>query len=321
MKRREFLSKTVMAGAALSATAGSVIGAPDPAATGSKRKMTINLVCGAIGVSAKTQAEVNALAHKHGFESVEARSSDLAQMSDAQLEALKADMAAKRIVFGASSLPVDFRTSEQKFEEGLAALPSQAKGLQRAGVTRMGTWLAPSSNELTYISNFNQHVVRLRKVTAILKDHGLMLGLEYVGTQRSLVSRKYPFLHTMAETKELIEFIGTGNVGFVLDSWHWWQAGDTEKDILSLRGEQVAAVDLNDAPPGLRKEEHYDNQRELPGATGVIDLRTFLNAVHRIGYDGPVRAEPFNAKLREMDNDAACSATVKALRESMELVW
>ena len=216
---------------------------------------------------------------------------------------------------------MDFRRGEAKFEDGLKALPALAKGLQRAGVTRVGTWLSPSSNELTYIANFNQHVVRLRKVAPILKDHGLMLGLEYVGTQRSLVSRKYPFLHTMAETKELIEFIGTGNVGFVLDSWHWWQAGDTEKDIRSLRADQVAAVDLNDAPVGLRKEEHYDNQRELPAATGVIDLRTFLNAIHQIGYDGPVRAEPFNQPLRDMENDDACSATVQALRESMKLVW
>jgi sugar phosphate isomerase/epimerase len=321
MKRREFMSKTALAGAAFSASASSLIGAPDPIETGSKRKMTINLVCGAIGVKAKTQAEVNALAHKHGFESVEARPGDLAAMSDQQLVELQADMKAKGIVFGASSLPVDFRNSEQKFAEGLSGLPALAKGLQRAGVTRMGTWLAPCSNELTYISNFNQHVVRLRQITAILKDHGLMLGLEYVGTQRSLVSRKYPFLHTMAETKELIEFIGTGNVGYVLDSWHWWQAGDTEKDIRSLRGDQIAAVDLNDAPPGLRKEEHYDNQRELPAATGVIDLRTFLNAIHQTGFDGPVRAEPFNEKLRDMENDAACSATVEALRESLKLVW
>lgn len=283
--------------------------------------MTINLVCGAIGVKAKTQREANALAHKHGFESVEARPKDLAALSDAELADLKAEMAEQKIVFGASSLPVDFRKTEARLKEGLKELPRLAKGLQRAGVTRVGTWLSPASNELTYVSNFNQHVVRLRQVATILKDHGVMLGLEYVGTQRLLVGQKFPFLHTMAEAKELIEFIGTGNVGFVLDSWHWWQAGDTEADIRSLRAEQIAAVDLNDAPVGLRKEEHYDNQRELPVATGVIDTGTFLNAINSIGYDGPVRAEPFNAKLNAMENDEACAAASKALHEAMKLVW
>ena len=320
INRRKFMADAAVAAAGTGLLVNGVV-AQDRAAAKSKRKMTINLVCGAIGVSAKSQMEANALAHKHGFESVEARPQDLAAMSDDELAELRAEMKEQGIVFGASSLPVDFRKGEAVFKEGVARLPKLAKGLQRAGVTRMGTWLAPSSSDLTYVSNFNQHVVRLREVSAILKDHGILLGLEYVGTQRSLVSRKFPFLHTMAETKQLIEFIGTGNVGFVLDSWHWWQAGDTEEDILSLKAEQIAAVDLNDAPIGLRKEEHYDNQRELPSATGVIDLRTFLNAVNRIGYDGPVRAEPFNAKLRAMENDPACAATVKALRESMELVW
>lgn len=320
MNRREFVERTGVATGALGMGMLKAH-AQDAAKKPSARKMTINLVCGAIGVKAKTQHEVNALAHKHGFESVEARPHDLAAMSDMELDDLQGDMKEKKLAFGASSLPVDFRGGEAKFEDGLKKLPILAQGLQRGGVTRVGTWLSPGSNELTYIANFNQHVVRLRKVTTILKEHGLMLGLEYVGTQRSLVSRKFPFLHTMAETKDLIEFIGTGNVGFVLDSWHWWQAGDTEADIVSLRAEQIAAVDLNDAPVGLRKEEHYDNQRELPAATGVIDLRVFLNALNKIGYDGPVRAEPFNAPLRAMENDEACDATVKALREAMALVW
>jgi len=320
INRRKFLADAALAATGTGLLANAV-SAQDAGTAKAARKMTINLVCGAIGVSAKSQVEVNALAHKHGFESVEARPNDLVGMSDDQLAALRGEMKEQGIVFGASSLPVDFRKSEAVFRDGVAKLPRLANGLQRAGVTRMGTWLAPCSSDLTYVTNFNQHVVRLREVTTILKDHGILLGLEYVGTQRSLVSRKFPFLHTMTETKQLIEFIGTGNVGFVLDSWHWWQAGDTEADILSLKAEQIAAVDLNDAPIGLRKEEHYDNQRELPAATGVIDLRTFLNALNQVGYDGPVRAEPFNAKLRALDNDPACAATVKALRESMELVW
>jgi hypothetical protein len=59
-------------------------------------------------------------------------------------------------------------------------------------------------------------------------DRVRCLGLEYVGTQLLLVGRKYPFVHTLAETRELIAEIGIGNVGLVLDTWHWWTAGDTE---------------------------------------------------------------------------------------------
>jgi sugar phosphate isomerase/epimerase len=124
----------------------------------------------------------------------------------------------------------------------------------------------------------------------------------------------------MAETKDLIAEIGTGNLGLVLDSWHWWQAGDTVEDILSLKNEEIVSVDLNDAPDGVPKEQQKDGQRELPCATGVIDLATFLNALGRIGYDGPARAEPFNRALNELDNEAACSATIKAMRKAFESV-
>ena len=71
---------------------------------------------------------------------------------------------------------------------------------------------------------------------------------------------------------------------------------------------------------GLEIDEQIDNQRELPSATGVIDLKTFLGALVQIGYDGPIRAEPFNAPLNAMENDAACEATAAAMKKAVSLV-
>ena len=55
-----------------------------------------------------------------------------------------------------------------------------------------------------------------------------------------------------------------------------------------------------------------------PASTGVIDVATFLNALAQAGYDGPVRAEPFNRPLNELDNDAACTAVMQSLRKAFE---
>ena len=126
---------------------------------------------------------------------------------------------------------------------------------QKAGATRVGTWLSPGHAELTYRENFQQHANRLREIAKVLGDHGLRFGLEYVGTQLLLVEKRYPFLHTLAETRELIGEIGADNVGLVLDSWHWWTAGDTVEDLLSLENKDVVSVDLNDAPAGLEKRD------------------------------------------------------------------
>jgi sugar phosphate isomerase/epimerase len=293
--------------------------APGIAAQTAKRKMTICLSPGAIGVSA-SQREAIDLAARHGFESVEPYGDYLASLSAGELQDLMADVKRKGLGFGAAGLPIDFRQDESRFAEGLRGLPKLAAGLQRAGVTRVGTWLMPCHGRLTYTQNYTQHAARLREAAKVLKDHGLRLGIEYVGTRTVWTSQKFPFIHTLAETRDLIAEIGTGNVGVVLDSWHWWQAGDSEADLRALRNEDIVAVDLNDAPAGVAKEAQIDGRRELPMATGVIDVGTFLITLNELGYDGPVRAEPFNKKLNELDNEAACAATVQAMKKAFALI-
>ena len=304
----------------LAAASATVAALPLLAQPSAKRKMTMALVGGAIGVNVRSQTALIALAHQHGFESVEARGEELAKLSAGQIEALQSDMQSKGITWAAAGLPVDFRTDEDHFTSGMKDFPPIAAGLSRAGVTRLSTWVTPSSATITYLQNFKQHARRLRQVATVLKDNGIRFGLEYVGTKTSVASRKYPFVHTMAEMKDLIAEIGTGNVGFVLDSWHWWQADDTAADILTLKNSDVVSVDLNDAPAGLAKDQQLDNRRELPCATGVIDASAFLNALNKIGYDGPVRAEPFNKPLNDLDNDPACAATIAALKKAFALI-
>jgi sugar phosphate isomerase/epimerase len=315
VNRRAFLHTTSTL-AALAAAPGALRAAPPPPT----RKMTVALTPGSIGVSVRSQKELIELAHRHRFESVEPRGEELASMSRDQLADTLADLKAKQLVWSATGLPVDFRKDDKTFQDALGKLPRIAAALQRAGAGRIGTWLSPSHDTLTYRENFKQHSARLREVGRVLKDQGLRLGLEYVGTQLLLVGRKFPFVHTMAETRELIAEIGTGNVGFVLDTWHWWTAGDTEADLLSLKNADVVSVDLNDAPKGIPKEQQKDNERELPAATGVIDVATFLTALVKIGYDGPVRPEPFNKALNALDNDPACAATSDALHKAMRMI-
>jgi sugar phosphate isomerase/epimerase len=314
--RRDFLQRATLAGAAAFVLPVSFAGAQDSAPS---RKLKLSLSPGSIGVKADPRESI-ILAHRHGFEAVEPSADFLTGLSDTALTELRADLQSKKLVFGAAGLPVDFRGDEPKFRASLEAWPRLAAGLQRAGVDRVGTWISPGHGSLTYLQNFRQHARRLREVAQVLKDHGQRLGLEYVGTPTARQKSRYPFIHSMRETQDLIGEIGTGNVGYVLDSWHWWTAGETEADLLSLRAVDVISVDINDAPAGIPVEQQQDGKRELPCATGVIPLGVFLNALNRIGYDGPVRAEPFNQPLNELDNEAACAAVMAALRKAVALV-
>lgn len=304
--RRRFLRKAT--GGALAHFTATQLLAQEAAAR--PRPFLFCLYPGSLGVRAD-QAETIRLAKFYGFEAVEAM-----PKAWEDPEAVAAEVKANGLVWGTAGLPVEFRRGAAVFEEGLAELPAIAARLQQAGVERMSTWLMPSHDAWTYLTNFDQHANRLRRVATILKDHGVKLGLEYVGTRSLLVRGRYPFIHTLAETRELIARIGTGNVGVVLDSWHWWTAGDTLDAIRELSADDIILVDLNDAPQGVAKEDQLDNRRQLPGSTGVIPMAGFVRTLAALGYDGPVRAEPFNQTLHDLENDAACEATIRALRQT-----
>ena len=316
LNRRQLFGQTLGASAAIGLSGFATM---ELHAADRKPKFTMDLVGGAIGVKASPD-ELIKLAAKHGFGSVQPHHRHLARLSAAQLDELHAQMKSDGLVWGAAGMPVDFRGDRLKFEAELKAFPAIVATYQRAGVTRISTWLSPYHASLTYNENFKRHVARLREITKIAGDHGLRFGLEYVGTKTLWTRGKFAFIHTMQETKELHAEINADNIGFVLDSWHWYCAGETKKDLLTLKNKDIVACDLNDAPAGIPVEQQIDNRRELPAATGMIDVATFLSALVEIGYDGPIRAEPFNQPLNAMDDDAACAATARAISKAFAMV-
>ena len=163
-------------------------------------KFTMDLRCSSIGVRADQRTAVR-LAHKYGFDSVSPDPTFLADLSDELRAHFLKEMKEKKIAWGAAGLPVQFHRDEKTFADGIKRLPRLARGMQRAGVTRVGTWLSPSHAELTYVANFRQHARRIRTCAKILANHGLRLGLEYIGPKTLWASNRHSFIHTMAETK------------------------------------------------------------------------------------------------------------------------
>jgi sugar phosphate isomerase/epimerase len=284
-----------------------------------ERKFKMGLNPGAIGVNLD-QNQLLEKAVENGFESIVAYSSTLAEWSDGQIDEFVAKMKSKNISWGASGLPMDFRKDKATFKNGLNELPKHAEALQKAGVTRMSTWIMPTHADLTYLENFKQHSNRLKEIAKILGYYDIRFGLEYVGPKTLMARDKYSFVHTLAECKELYKSTGEPNIGVQLDSFHWFCAGETKADLLSLSNEEIVTVDLNDAVAGVSADAQLDGKRELPMASGVIDMQTFMDALVEIGYDGPTRAEPFNQVLRDMDDEAALKATATAMKKAFSLV-
>ncbi|HYF49787.1 MAG TPA: sugar phosphate isomerase/epimerase family protein [Planctomycetota bacterium] len=273
-----------------------------------------NLNTGALGHGASFEDTVR-LAREHGFGGVDP---DLGYAKEKGVSVVKDLCAKSNLKLGGFGLAVKWREndSDKDYAESLQNFIGDCKIAAELGVTRCSTWVMPCSNKLTYKQYFDMFVTRMRPIAQILNGYGQHLGLEFIGPRTLRASQKHGFIYTMDGMRAAACAIGTGNVGFLLDCWHWYTAQSTVTDIEQLDAKEVVYVHLNDAPAGVHVNDQVDNKRELPG-TGVIDLKGFLGALKKIGYDGPCTVEPFNQAVREMKVDAA----VKATAASLDKVW
>ena len=276
-----------------------------------------NLSPGAIGIGG-SMPEMIALARETGFGGLDLDVGEaMRRAAETSWDDVRALFVGAGLRPGGFGLPVEFRRDEEAFEAGLRELPAIAEAAAKLKCFRCPTWLLPFSDALPFNENFALHARRLRACAEILKDHGCWLGLEFVGPKTMRQGHQYEFVSTLPGMIELCDAIGTGNVGLLLDCWHWYTAHGTLDQITGLRAEQVVYVHVNDAPEGIAVDEQVDNVRRLPDETGVIDTAGFLGALRRIGYDGPITPEPFSQEVNAMPAAEAARVTAQA----MDRIW
>jgi len=232
-------------------------------------------------------------------------------------QAIRQELAAAGLAPAAWNLPVEFREGDNTFREGLGRLPEVASKARQIGATRCCTWIMPLSDDLPFEDNFDLHRIRLQACAEVLAENECHLGLEFVGPKTLRDGHVYEFVHTQSGVLALCEAIDTGNVGLALDSFHWHTSRGTKDDINELSDALIVDVHVNDAVAGRGPDEQIDEERHLPGESGVIDIVTFLRGLKRIGYTGPVTPEPFGRELRHFPAKDAVRATAQA----MQRVW
>jgi sugar phosphate isomerase/epimerase len=267
---------------------------------------------GAIGVDLPSE-ECARVAAGAGFKgigvSIEAAAADIG--------GVRSVLEKNKLLPAAWGLPVEFRADEESYRQGLAGLSRLAKAAKQIGADRCSTWILPFSDSLTFAQNLELHRTRLRGCAEVLADHGCRLGLEFVGPKTLRQGHTHEFIHTMDGMLDLCQAIGTGNVGLLLDCFHWYTSHGSLEDLRRLSDALVVDVHINDGAEGRAPDQQIDNDRRLPGESGVIDLVGFLTGLKEIGYTGPVVPEPFSKKLRGLPPEEAIRLTA----ESVLNVW
>lgn len=231
------------------------------------------------------------LAGEHGFQAVDIDAESL--IARHGIEKARDLLASSGVVIGSIGLPVEWRTTEEAFLEGLQKLASSAAAAAALGCRSCCTYILPST-DLKAARFMALATRRLRTCAQILGAYGIRLGLEFVGPHHLRTRWANPFIWTLEETLEWIDAIGESNVGLLFDAYHWYTNELSVADIDALRADQIVHVHINDAPD-VPVGEALDNGRIYPGE-GVIDLVGFLQALHRIGYKGAVSQEILTAE-------------------------
>ena len=253
------------------------------------------------------------LARDNGFEGIDVPidlQTPAAEYSDA--------LEAHGLMPGGMGLPVDFRDDRGRFEEHVVELDALASRARSIGLRRFYTWVSPASDERTFGENWKFHVERLGTVARVLGRHDCLLGLEFIGPRSMREGHRYSFVRTMERMLDLCRDVGD-NAGLLLDSWHWFTSLGTVSEILSIQAEDVVYVHVNDAPLGVPVERQLDSVRCIPGETGVENLPGFLDALRRIGYDGPVVPEPLGAGLEKLAPEVAAGRVGEAFTKVWDL--
>lgn len=210
------------------------------------------------------------------------------------------------------SLPMNLRADDATFVEDLKELPRFAAIMSDLGVGAMCKSV-PCSTPLPPAEAAAKLVKRLKNIHAVLKDHGLALGLEFVGPKTSR-GHENPLVCDLSGAIDLCGDVGPG-CGLLLDSYHWYTSHGTVEDLMMLDPAMVLHIHLNDAMAGP-VDELLDMKRLLPGA-GVIDLPGFLGALARLGYDGAVSVETFSDSLDAAGPEEAARLAGETTRRTL----
>ncbi len=253
-----------------------------------------------------------ALCARHGFAGLEIGIGSARDLGLDQARALFANAGVLPVVFG---LPVEWRKDEDQFRAGLAQLPALAQFAADLGCTRCTTYVLPDGGGPVkeYAETSTR---RFAEIAQILGEQGIGFGLEFLGPQQFRRDPDNVWFYDIAGGLEVADAVNaranTQNVGLLVDCWHWYASGGTLMDLASIPLEQIVQVHINDAPAGVALPDLVDNVRELPGATGEIDVRGFLSTLGALGYDGPVAVETFSDALKAMAPDDAAELAARA---------
>jgi len=142
------------------------------------------------------------------------------------------------------------------------------------------------------------------------REHGLTVGLEPVVLGP---------LRTVALAHEVAAAAARPNGGVLVDSYHFFRAGEPVEALRAIPPEQIVMIHLADAAATLEGALWDDclSRREIPGHGG-LPIVEFLVELDRIGAQEPLGIEIFSAQLWPLPIDEVLRRVAEGTRDLLD---
>ncbi len=276
-----------------------------------------NLNVESLGVSGR-QSELIELALTYKF-----RGLDLDMAAFAKQVELRGAEHAQRFLqssgirVGGFPLPVRWQGDDEVFRADLQKLEAVATVAAEVGAKGCYTNVMAASDERPFQDNFEFHRARFSEIAEVLAPHGVRLGLGFLAPSHHRKDRQHQFISTADALLTLMKMVVGSNVGVCLDLWHWHLGGGTVEQVRELSADQIVLVRVADLPAGADAETATEEQRLLPGSTGVVPAAAVLKHLSEIEYGGPVTPYPHPKQFSGTTRDQTVLQTADALKK----VW
>jgi len=184
---------------------------------------------------------------------------------------------------------------DSTFKKTLEILRRQCAVAAEIGITRAYNHVLNGSNIRELDENFEWHTTRLKEMNFVMKQNGIMYGLEFIGPVPLQNSFLYPFFNSITGVMALADAVDR-SIGFLFDTYHWFCAGGRPDDLYyaAQNIERMVGFHINDGLPGKQPYEQEDLVRAMPMENGVIDSVTPYRLFRESKYVGPIICEPMS---------------------------
>lgn len=156
-------------------------------------------------------------------------------------------------------------------------------------------------------SSLDQVADSLSEIAPLARRHGLLLGLEPIG--------QTPVVRTIKDALTVLDRADLDHeVGIVLDSFHFFRAGQHLADLAPLTPERIVTVQVNDAVPQAVEKLMGNRHRTFPGE-GQFDVTGFCATLFEKGYCGAFAVEILNPELSSIPAEKFCRHAIATTRD------